>query len=112
MTKRGWRAVAAIGAVAVVAIGFLLWDALAGANEADWDAVVVLHTIEYGRAPAAAQAFVDRAENRGKIVVLSTSGGADARIEGVDAISSASRTTDAPARVSELVARIETLVTR
>jgi hypothetical protein len=81
--------------------------ASADANEADWDAVVVLHTIEYGRVPAGVQAFVDRAEDLGKVVVPSTSGGADAKIEGVDAISSASRVSAAPARVSELVARID-----
>jgi hypothetical protein len=169
MPKRTSRAVAVIGAVAIVVIGFVVWYrfhfamqpattfsvndpsserriliatqgsefkdavvtgvvdrlrerpifiqvidvvALADANEADWDAIVVLHTIEYGRAPAASQAFVDRAEDLAKVVALSTSGGGDATIDGVDAISSASRMTDAPAKIAELVARIDMLLTR
>jgi hypothetical protein len=169
MAKGMLRAVAVLGAVAIVAIGFLVWyrfhfamqpgttfsindpsserriliatqgsefkdavvtgvvdrlserpifiqvidvAALADVNAADWDAIVVLHTIEYGRAPAASQAFVDRAEDLGKVVALSTSGGGDATIEGVDAIASASRMTDAPARIAELVARIDMLLTR
>ena len=85
---------------------------LSGVNERDWDAIVLLHTIEYGRAPAAAQAFVDRAERTGRVVVLSTSGAGDFKIEGVDAISSASRMTDVPALVDELLARIDAAFAR
>jgi len=72
----------------------------------------VLHTIEYGKAPAPAQAFVDRAGDAGKVVVLSTSGAGDFKIKGIDAISSASRMTDVPARVDELLGRIETVLAR
>jgi hypothetical protein len=87
-------------------------SSLSGVNEHDWDAIVLLHTNEYGRAPAAAQALVDRVESTGKIVVLSTSGAGDFKIKGVDAISSASRMTDVPARVDELLARIDTVFAR
>jgi hypothetical protein len=86
--------------------------ALTDVDEGDWDAIVVLHTIEYGKAPAAAQAFVDRVGKTGKVVVLSTSGAGDFKIEGIDAISSASRMTDVPGRVHELLARIESLLAR
>lgn len=85
---------------------------LANVNSKEWDAIVVLHTIEYGKAPAAAQTFVDRAGDSRKVVVLSTSGRGDFKIEGVDAISSASRMTDVPARVDELLGRIETALAR
>jgi hypothetical protein len=81
---------------------------LANVDAKEWDAIIVLHTIEYGKAPAPAQRFVDRIGDSRKIVVLSTSGRGDFKIEGVDAISSASRMTDVPARVDELLARIET----
>jgi hypothetical protein len=84
--------------------------ALPDVDEGRWDAIVVLHTIEYGKPPAAAQAFVDRVGETGKVVVLSTSGAGDFKIEGVDAISSASRMTDAPKRVDELLVRIESLL--
>jgi hypothetical protein len=86
--------------------------ALSDVKESEWDAIVVLHTIEYGRAPPAARAFVDRAADPRRVVVLSTSGAGDFKIEGVDAISSASRMTDVPARVDALIARIDAALAR
>ena len=86
--------------------------ALSDVKDSEWDAIVVLHTIEYGRAPPAAQAFVDRVADPRRVVVLSTSGAGDFKIEGIDAISSASRMTDVAARVDELVARIEAALVR
>ena len=86
--------------------------ALHDVDESQWDAIVVLHTIEYGKAPAPAQAFVDRVGKTGKVLVLSTSGAGDFKIQGIDAISSASRMTDVPKRVDELLARVESLLAR
>jgi predicted small integral membrane protein len=86
--------------------------ALPDVNTSEWDAVVVLHTIEYGEAPGPVQAFVTRVGDPGKVVVLSTSGAGDFKIKGIDAISSASRMTDVPARVDELLGRIETVLAR
>lgn len=86
--------------------------ALPDADESDWDAIIVLHTIEYGKAPAPAQTFVDRVGQSGKVVVLSTSGAGDFKIEGIDAISSASRMTDVPGRVDKILSRIESLLAR
>jgi len=76
--------------------------ALAGVREADWDAIVILHTWEMHKPPAAVQSFVDTAPDRRKLVVLTTSGAGDFRMPGVDAISSASRMIDVPTRVQEL----------
>jgi hypothetical protein len=87
-------------------------SALSDVNDREWDVIVVLHTIEYGKAPVPAQAFVNRAGDAGTVVVLSTSGAGDFKIEGIDAISSASRTTDVSARVDELLGRIETVLAR
>jgi hypothetical protein len=87
-------------------------NALPGIDVGEWDAILVLHTIEYGNAPDAAQSFVDGAGGTGKIVVLSTSGAGDFTMEGIDAIASASRITDVPARVDELLERVETVLAR
>lgn len=86
--------------------------ALPDVDESQWDAIVVLHTIEYGKAPAPAQAFVNRVGKTGKVVVLSTSGAGDFKIEGIDAISSASRMTDVPGRVDRILSSIESLLAR
>lgn len=86
--------------------------ALSGVDDGQWDAIVVLHTIEYGSAPVAAQEFVDRAGHTRKVVVLSTSGAGDFKMKGIDAISSASRMSDVRSRVDELLDRIETVLAR
>jgi hypothetical protein len=85
---------------------------LADVDEGQWDAIVVLHTWEYGQPPAEAEAFIDRVKDKGKLVVLATSGQGTQKIEGVDAISSASVMSDAPARAAEIVSRLEPILAR
>jgi hypothetical protein len=45
-----------------------------------------------------------------RIIVLSTSGAGDFKMEGVDAISSASVVVDAPSRAAELAAKVDTIL--
>jgi hypothetical protein len=85
---------------------------LAEMDERDWDAVVVIHTWEGWRPQPDAKAFIDRVEDRRKLIVLGTSGSGELKVEGVDAISAASRMSEVPARVEELVARIDSLIGR
>lgn len=82
-------------------------SALPGMNVADWNAIVLLHTWEMRKPPAAVKAFVDRMEDKSRLIVLTTSGAGDFRMEGVDAISGASQMADVPARVAEISARID-----
>ena len=76
-------------------------------READWNAIVVLHTWEMSKPPPAVKAFVDRAQARDKLVVLATSGDGSQHIEGVDTVTSASVIAKAPARADEIVSRVE-----
>jgi hypothetical protein len=87
-------------------------SALASLDDAAWHAIVILHTWEMRKPPAPVQAFVDRARGSGKLVVLTTSGGGDFRIEGVDAISSASVVADAQSRSEEILARLDAILSR
>jgi hypothetical protein len=82
-------------------------SALPGVDPAAWNAVVVIHTWEMRQPPQDVQAFVDRARNSGKLVVLTTSGAGTFKLEGVDAISSASVVDDAPARAAEIAKRLD-----
>ena len=83
---------------------------LGSVQEADWNAMVVMHTWEMGKAPIEVKAFVDRMTQRDKLVVLTTSGAGDFKLEGVDAISAASRVDDVATRVGELASRIDAIL--
>jgi hypothetical protein len=85
---------------------------LPDAREEDWNALVVIHTWEMGRPPAEVSAFIDRLRNRHLLVMVTTSGAGDIRMEGVDAISSASTIADVPAVVGELVRRVDVVLAR
>ena len=83
---------------------------LGAIQEADWNALVVIHTWEMRTPPVQVAAFVDRISGHDKLVVLTTSGAGDFKLEGVDAISSASRMEDVTARVNELAGRVDAIL--
>lgn len=84
--------------------------ALSGINEPEWDAIVLIHTWEMGKPPAAIATFVDRVQHHDKLVVLTTSGAGDFKLQGVDAISAASKMTDVAARVSDVAKRVDAVL--
>jgi hypothetical protein len=84
--------------------------ALPDINEADWDALVVIHTWEMRKPPVAVQTFIDRVQHRDKLVVLTTSGAGDFKLPGVDALSTASKMTDVSARGDEVARRVDALL--
>lgn len=83
---------------------------LPGMDEADWNAVVVLHTWEYGEPQFDARDFLLREKVPDKVVVLTTSGAGDQKIEGVDAITTASVMTQVSANADAITARLEPLL--
>jgi len=92
--------------VSVVDVG-----ALGDVREAEWSAIVVIHTWEGGKPPPVVKAFVDRVSARDKLVVLTTSGDGDKHMDGVDAITSASALANAPSHADEIARRVEKLLT-
>lgn len=76
----------------------------------EWDAIVVIHTWEMRRPPPAVEAFVDGMPDRRKLVVLTTSGAGDFKMDGIDAISAASRMEDVSDRVARLSARVDAVL--
>jgi hypothetical protein len=87
-------------------------SALPGVDDGGWNAIVLLHTWEMRKPPREVQAFVDWARGSGKLVVLTTSGAGDFKIDGVDAISSASVVADAAARAADIVGKLEAILDR
>lgn len=78
----------------------------------DWDVIVVIHTWEMRKPPAAVQAFADRTRQKDNIVVLTTSGAGDFKLAGVDAISAASQMADVPQLLEEMTVRIDAILDR
>lgn len=76
----------------------------------DWDVIVVIHTWEMRQPPAEVQALANRMQSKDKVVVLTTSGAGTFKLAGVDAISAASQMADVPARVQEMVVRIDAIL--
>ena len=67
--------------------------ALGNENDEDWDAIIIIHTLQIHEMPEEVLAFLSGISELSKVMLVSTSGAGDDKIEGfdVDAISSASR---------------------
>lgn len=83
---------------------------LRAVHENDWNAIIIAHTWEFGRAQADARAFVDRVPDKNKLIVVTTSGGGREKLPGIDAISAASVMDDTPARVAEVTGRLDAVL--
>ncbi|HSO36437.1 MAG TPA: hypothetical protein VLT33_28120 [Labilithrix sp.] len=83
---------------------------LSDVREADWNAVVVLHTWEMSKPPAAVKTFIDRAQARDRLVVLATSGEGNQHIAGVDTITAASVMATAPAKADRIAIQVEKIL--
>ena len=81
-------------------------------QEADWDAIVVIHTWELDEPQSDAQKFISRARDLRKVIILSTSGKGTFKMEDGDAISAASEMIDVPRRVAAIDARIDILLNK
>ncbi len=77
-----------------------------------WNAIVVIHTWEMDRPPVEVEEFINGLPSRGKLVVHTTSGQGDAKLDGVDAVSGASNIEDAGEKVRELAARVDAVLAK
>jgi ABC-type branched-subunit amino acid transport system substrate-binding protein len=85
-------------------------SALPSVREAQWNAIVVIHTWEMEKPQPDAKKFVDGVQDSRKVIVLTTSGAATRKLDGIDAISSASQMIDVPRRVEQINARIDAIL--
>lgn len=77
----------------------------------DFDAIVVMHTWEYGKPPTAVKEFIDRTEMyKDRIVVVTTSGEGSYKMENVDAIVGESILEDTPVFVDGIIRRLTPLL--
>jgi hypothetical protein len=82
-------------------------SALSSVNVEDWSAVLILHTWESWEPQVDAKLFTQRHPNHDKIIILTTSGQGDLKMQGVDAITSASSLSDVAKHIAEIVRRID-----
>jgi hypothetical protein len=86
--------------------------ALQQVNEDKWNAVVIIHTWENLKPQADAKAYLERVKDLKKVIVLTTSGNGGHKIEGVNAITSASVMTDIPSRILDIKNRLDSILDR
>lgn len=85
-------------------------SALPSVQETDWNAIILIHTWQMHEPQPDAKKFVDRIQNPRKVIALSTSGAGTFKIEGIDAVSSASEMIDVPRRVAEIDRRVDAIL--
>jgi hypothetical protein len=84
--------------------------ALSNMRESEWSAIVILHTWENWKPQRDAQFFVDHAESRDKIIMLSTSGSGSRKMKTIDGITAASEMNEVSAKAKEIVTRIQNIL--
>ncbi len=77
---------------------------------ADFDAILLIHTWEYGKPPESVQSFMDNNSSLiNKMVVVTTSGEGTEKMEGVDAITGESIIRDIPLIVEKVISKLDLL---
>jgi len=85
-------------------------SALPSIHEDEWTAMVVIHTWEFGKPQHDAMAFVERLQDKSKLIDVTTSGSGQQVISGIDAISAASVMRDEPGPLGAVTARLDALL--
>ena len=87
--------------------------ALGGVNEADWNAIILINTCESGKMQADVNAYLERLKQPEKVILLTTSGSGDWKPANgrIDSISSASKKDQSAALATEIIQRINRLLT-
>lgn len=86
-------------------------SALAGIDPEAWTAIMILHTWEMYEPPEEVKAFIDCCYNAEKMIILTTSGDGNNKMEEVDAITSASEIRNAPQDIDMIEGRIQQILT-
>ncbi len=86
-------------------------SSLGNADTDAFDAILLLHTWEYGKPPEAVQSFMDKNQVlKSKLVVLTTSGEGTEKMEGIDAITGESIISNVTLFVDKVVTKLNPLL--
>lgn len=75
----------------------------------NWDAILIFHTWEMSKPPQSVLEFLEKSYNPDKVFVLSTSGSGEEKIDGVDAITGASRMKELSTHLRAVLDFLDTL---
>jgi len=85
-------------------------SALPTVKDTDWTAIVVIQSWENWKPEPHAQAFLERIQDRKRIIDVTTSGSGGAGIPGFDVISTASVVRDLPTPLAAVTRRVDALL--
>lgn len=85
---------------------------LTDVQEAEWSAIVILHTWEYQKPPADIRKFIERIGKSDKIVLLITSGSGTGKLDGIDAVTSASKKSERNDNIREILKRVNAILNK
>jgi hypothetical protein len=80
---------------------------LGSIDGAGWNAIVIVHTWEFGKPPRVVSDFVARLADPSRVIDITTSGSGREKLPGVDVISSASVIDDVPGMVAQISSKID-----
>jgi hypothetical protein len=85
---------------------------LSGVSEKDWDAVVLIHTTEMSKVQPDVKAFLDRAHDLDKVILITTSGPGTWKTDDydVDIITSASKKEELLGLTEDILRRLDVLL--
>lgn len=79
-------------------------------DNSQWKAILIMHTWEVWKPPTAISDYFSQLQNTDNIVVLTTSGDGDYKMDGLDAITGASMMEEIPSRVELLKEKLDKLL--
>lgn len=86
-------------------------SSLADVNPANYDALLIVHTWEMWKPPSTIQTFMDRTvDERNKMIVLTTSGEGNYKMEGIDAFTGESKLDKTPMYVGNIIKKLNPLL--
>lgn len=85
---------------------------LSEVSEEDWDAVVLIHSVEMSKLQPDVKAFLDRTHDLDKVILITTSGPGTWKTNDydVDIITSASKKEELPGLTKEILKRLDVLL--
>jgi hypothetical protein len=80
-------------------------------READWAAIIILHTWENWKPQKDAKLFIEQIHDKQKLIVVATSGQGSYHLSDIDGITSASNLTEVSSIANEITGRVTKLLT-
>ena len=87
-------------------------SALSEVNEDEWSAMILIHTTEMNKVQSDVKAYLDKAHDLNKVIIITTSGPGDWKTDkyDVDIITSASKKKELPSLINKILTRLDLIL--